>query len=128
MPLFRKHHVTLVLTGHEHLFEHWIERYEQSGRRYRLDEIVTGGGGAPLYTFQGRPDLREYLQAGLPEKVAVTQLVRPGPEAGDNPYHYVVVQVDGDRLRTEVVGVDWGAGFAPYRNRGTALYDEEAAK
>jgi hypothetical protein len=53
--------------------------------------------------------------------------VRPGPDAGDNPYHYVVVQVDGDRLRVEVVGVDWGAGFSPYRSRGTALFDEEVA-
>jgi len=126
MPLFRKHHVALVLTGHEHLFEHWVERYEQGGHKHRLDQVVTGGGGAPIYTFQGRPDLREYLAAGQSEKVAVTQIVRPGPDAGDNPYHYVVVQVDGDRLRVEVVGVDWGAGFSPYRSRGTALVDEEA--
>jgi 3',5'-cyclic AMP phosphodiesterase CpdA len=124
MPLFRKHQVTLLLTGHEHLFEHWVERYEAGGRRGRIDQIVTGGGGAPIYTFQGRPDLRDYLRAGQAEKVAVTQLVRPGADAGDNPHHYVVVQVDGDRLRVEVVGVDWGAGFAPYRNRGTALTDD----
>ena len=24
MPLFRQHHVRLLLTGHEHLFEHWV--------------------------------------------------------------------------------------------------------
>jgi hypothetical protein len=128
MPLFRKHHVELLLTGHEHLFEHWVERYEQNGRRYRLDEIVTGGGGAPIYTFQGRPELREYLQAGKPDKVAVTQVVRPGPDAGDNPYHFVVVQVDGERLRLEVIGVDWGAAFAPYRSRATGLTDEEGTR
>jgi 3',5'-cyclic AMP phosphodiesterase CpdA len=124
MPLFRKHRVSLLLAGHEHLYEHWVERYEQGGRRHRLDQIVTGGGGAPLYTFQGRPELRDYTQAGLAEKVAVTQLVRPGPDGGDNPYHYVVVQVDGERMRVEVIGVDWGAGFAPYRARGTGLFDE----
>jgi hypothetical protein len=128
MPLFRKHHVELVLTGHEHLFEHWVERYEQGGHRYRLDEIVTGGGGAPIYTFQGRPDLRDYLQAGKPDKVVVSQLVRPGPDAGDNPYHFVLVQVDGDRLRLEVIGVDWGSAFAPYRSRGTSLTDEEGTR
>jgi hypothetical protein len=124
MPLFRQHHVELVLAGHEHLFEHWVERYEQQGKKYRLDQIVTGGGGAPIYTFQGRPELREYLQAGAADKVAVSQLVRPGPEAGDNPYHFVVVQVDGPRLRADVVGVDWGSGFAPYRSRGTTLTDD----
>jgi hypothetical protein len=85
---------------------------------------VTGGGGAPIYTYQGQPDLREYLAAGRAEQVSVQQLVRPGPEPGDNPHHYVVVQVDGDHLRIEVVGVDWGAGFAPYRSRSAALYDE----
>lgn len=124
MPLFRRHQVSLLLSGHEHLYEHWVERHEQGGRRLRLDHVTTGGGGAPLYTFQGRPDLREYLQAGQAEKVALTQLARPGPDPGDNPYHYVVVQVDGDRLRLDVVGVDWGAGFAPYRTRTTTLADE----
>jgi 3',5'-cyclic AMP phosphodiesterase CpdA len=127
MPLFRKQQVTLLLTGHEHLYEHWVERHEQGGRRLRIDQIVTGGGGAPLYTFQGRPDLREYQQAGLAEKVAVSQLARPGPDPGDNPYHYVVVQVDGERLKVEVIGVDWGLGFAPYRSRGAVLLDEEPA-
>jgi 3',5'-cyclic AMP phosphodiesterase CpdA len=124
MPLFRQHQVTLILNGHEHLYEHWIERYDQGGRRHRIDEIVTGGGGAPLYTFQGRPDLREYLAAGRADKVTVEQRVRPGPEPGDTPYHHVVVQVDGPRLRVEVVGVDWGAGFQPYRSRGTSLADD----
>jgi hypothetical protein len=128
MPLFRKHHVDLLLSGHEHLFEHWVERYEQNGHRYRMDQLVTGGGGAPIYTFQGRPELREYLQAGKADKVAVTQLVRPGADAGDNPYHFVVVQVDGDRLRLEVIGVDWGSAFAPYRSRATGLTDEEGIR
>jgi hypothetical protein len=127
MPLFRRQHVTLILTGHEHLYEHWVERYQQNGQRHRIDEIVTGGGGAPLYAYQGRPDLRDYLAAGQAEQVTVQQLVRPGPEPGDTPHHFVVVQVDGDRLRLEVVGVDWGAGFAPYRSRGTSLGDDPAA-
>jgi hypothetical protein len=126
MPLFRKHHLTLIFNGHEHLYEHWIERYEQDGRRYRIDEIVTGGGGAPLYAYQGRPDLRDYLAAGKPEKVSVQQLVRPGPEPGDTPHHYLVAQVDGDRVRVDVVGVDWGTGFSPYRSRGAPLYDDPA--
>jgi 3',5'-cyclic AMP phosphodiesterase CpdA len=127
MPLFRRHQVTLILTGHEHLYEHWVERWEEGGRHHRLDEIVTGGGGAPLYAFAGRPDLRDYLAAGRAEKVTVQQLVRPGPEPGDTPHHFVVVHVDGDRLSLEVVGVDWGAGFAPYRSRGTSLVDDPAA-
>jgi hypothetical protein len=127
MPLFRQHHVALILTGHEHLFEHWVEHYEQGGRPFRLDQIVTGGGGAPLYGFQGRPDLRDYLAAGRPDKVTVHQLVRPGPEPGDTPHHFVVVHVDADRLSLEVVGIEWGSNFAPYRTRGIGLVDDPAA-
>lgn len=124
MPLFRRHRVNLLFAGHEHLFEHWVERHEDQGKRYRIDQIVTGGGGAPLYAFQGRPDLREYLAAGASAKVTVQQLVRPGTARGDNPYHYVVVQVDGARVGVEVIGVDWGTDFQPYRSRGASLVDE----
>jgi hypothetical protein len=123
MPLFRRHHVQLLLTGHEHLFEHWVERYEDASGPHRLDEIVSGGGGAPLYTYRGEPDLRAYLEAGAAEHVAVEHLVRPSPEPGANPFHYVIVHVDGDRFGVEVVGVDWGRGFAPYRSATATLTD-----
>ncbi len=36
MPLFRKHGVQLLVTGHEHLYEHWVERYRDAkGVRWR---------------------------------------------------------------------------------------------
>jgi hypothetical protein len=31
--------------------------------------------------------------------------------------------VDGDRLDLEVLSVDWGAGFQPYRSNKTQLQD-----
>ena len=121
-PLFRKHHVRLVLAGHEHFFEHWVERYQDaSGQPGRLDEVVSGGGGAPPYGYRGEPDLRDYLKAGAAEKLAVEHLVRPGMNAWENPYHYVVVHVDGARLRIEVIGVDAGRDFQPYRSREADL-------
>ena len=121
MPLFRKHHTSILFNGHEHLFEHWVERYEDSAGVHRLDHITTGGGGAPLYYFHGEPDVREYLKINAAEKVSLQQLVRPGMNPGDNPYHYLLVQVDGDHIRVEVVGVDWGRGFQPYRSNATDL-------
>ena len=114
MPLFRKHHVRLVLAGHEHLFEHWIERYRDASGSHRLDEIVSGGGGAPLYWYSAEPDLTEYLTAGAAQHVTVDHLVKPGVDSTSNPHHYLVVHVDGERLSVEVVGVGWGAAFAPY--------------
>ncbi len=124
MPLFRKHNVQMVFTGHEHLFEHFVERYrDAAGQPRRIDQIVSGGGGAPLYTYQGEPDLREYMQASGADSARVTHLVRPSSKAGDNPYHYTVVHVDGARVWLEVIGVDWGAGFAPYQGNRSVLGD-----
>lgn len=124
MPLFRKYHFDAVFAGHEHLFEHWVERYQdENGQRRRLDQIVTGGGGAPLYPYRGEPDLTSYLDRNKAEKVTLEHLVKPGLEPGDNPYHYVVVRVDGSKLSMEVIGVEWGRDFAPYRSSGTMLTD-----
>lgn len=122
LPLFRKHHVRVLFSGHEHLFEHWVENYQdKDGHKYRLDQIVTGGGGAPLYSYQGEPNTTPYTDAGKPEKVELTHLVKPGYEPGNNPYHYLLVRVDGAELSIQVTGIDWGSGFAPYRSSKTEL-------
>jgi hypothetical protein len=123
MPLFRAHHVRLLLTGHEHLFEHWVERYTDESGPHRIDEIVSGGGGAPLYAYAGEPDLREYLKAGASEKVSLEHLARPSSDPGGNPFHYVVVHVDGERISVDVIAVDWGKGFAPYHSGSAVLID-----
>lgn len=122
MPMFRRHNVEMLFVGHEHLFEHFVERYrDASGRPRRIDQVVTGGGGAPLYAYTGEPDLRAYVAAGGADSVRVSHLVKPGPKPGDNPYHYVVVHVDGARVWLEVIGVDWGRGFQPYSSARTEL-------
>lgn len=113
MPLFRKHHVRMIVTGHDHLYDHFVERYIANGATHRIDSIVTGGGGAPVYTYNGEPDLQEYLAAGAAQNVRVEHLARPGPTAADNPHHFVVVQVDGDHLSIEVVGLG-PTPFAPF--------------
>ena len=124
MPLFRRHNVEMLFTGHEHFFEHFVERYrDATGQPRRIDQIVSGGGGAPLYTYQGEPDLRAYQQASGADSARVTHLVRPGVRAGDNAYHYTVVHVDGARVWVEVIGVDWGAGYAPYQSNRSILGD-----
>lgn len=122
MPLFRAHQVRLLITGHEHLFEHWIERYaDAAGQTRRMDLLVTGGGGAPLYAYQGEPDTREYIAKWPDAKIALEHLVKPGPAPGDNPYHFVIVRVDGENLSIDVIGVDWGANFKPYRSNSIVL-------
>lgn len=118
MPLFRKHHVRMVLAGHEHFHEQWIERYVDGGREYRMDLFVTGGGGAPTYTYRGEPDLSAYLAAGAAQNVRVEHLVTPGRTIPENPNHFLVVQVDGDRFSVEAVA-SGNAVYAPFDGRPT---------
>lgn len=103
-PLCRSFHVRLTIAGHDHLFDHWVERYIDAGRAYRRDDFVTGGGGAPTYLYRGEPDVHRYLASGAAQSVRLEHLMRPGNSAAENPHHYIVVQVDGDRLSVEVVG------------------------
>lgn len=128
MPLFRKHHVRLLIAGHEHLFEHWVERYRDRSGAHRMDEVVSGGGGAPLYSYSSEPDLTSYLAAGAPAHVSVDHLVKPGVDSLANPHHYLVVHVDGEKLTVEVVGVGWGAAFAPYSGGMLVIPPERRAK
>ncbi|HEX7138075.1 MAG TPA: metallophosphoesterase, partial [Vicinamibacterales bacterium] len=89
LPLFRRHHVRMTITGHDHLLDHWVEHYTDGGSAYRRDDVVTGGGGAPIYTYTGEPDLSGYVAAGLSEKVRVDHLARPGRSRDDNPHHFL---------------------------------------
>ena len=116
MPLFRKHHVRLIIAGHDHLYDHWVERYKDNGVSYRMDSIVTGGGGAPAYAYSGEPDLMDYQAAGEAQHVRVGHLAKPAPVAADNPHHFVIIRVDGDRLSLEVVGIG-ATPFAPFEGR-----------
>jgi hypothetical protein len=123
MPLFNVHHVRAVFSGHEHLFDHWVEHYADASGPHRMDLVVSGGGGAPIYTYSGEPDLREYVKANEANKVTLQHLVKPGVERGANPYHFVIVHVDGEKLDMEVIAVDWGGGFQPYRSNKVELQD-----
>jgi 3',5'-cyclic AMP phosphodiesterase CpdA len=123
MPLFHAHHVRAVFSGHEHLFEHWVEHYADAGGTHRMDLVVSGGGGAPLSFYTGEPNLDDYLKANEAGKVKLDHLVKPGLERGLNPYHYLLVRVDGDKLDMQVVAVDWGEGFQPYRSNSVELKD-----
>jgi calcineurin-like phosphoesterase family protein len=114
-PLFRKHHVRMTIAGHDHLFDHFVERYLDEGEIYRRDDVVTGGGGAPIYVYAGEPDLAAYLSAGARQQVTVEHLTTPGSTPDSNPHHFVIVDVDDEKLSLEVVGA--GVAFAPYHGR-----------
>ncbi len=120
MPLFREYHVNALFTGHEHLFEHWVETYSDASGEHRMDLIVSGGGGAPPYKYDREPDTRAYLQANAAAKVRLEHVAKPGAEPGSNPHHYLLLKVDGDQVDMDVIATEWGVGYQPYRgNRAT---------
>ena len=71
------HHVDLVLSGHDHIYE----RGESGPLKY----IVSGGGGAPLYPIR---------------------TVLPTTRKAKSAYHVVAVTASTDAIRIETKGVD----------------------
>ncbi len=123
LPLFHAHHVRALLSGHEHLYEHWVEHYTDNTGLHRMDFLVSGGGGAPQYAYQGEPNLDDYLKANRGLKVDLQHLVKPGPPGALTPNHFVVFHVDGENVTIEVIGVGGGAGFHPYPGDSVSLQD-----
>jgi hypothetical protein len=115
MPLFREHHVAAVISGHEHFFEHWMERYTDASGPHRMDLIVSGGGGASRYGFSALPETQAYIDAAPASQIQLDQMVRPGPQSS-TPYHYVILHVDGDKIEMEVVAVGTAKPYLPYND------------
>ena len=124
MPLFHANHVRIVFSGHEHLFEHWVEHYTDASGTHRMDLVVSGGGGAPIYAYTGEPNLDAYSKTNDALKVKLEHIVKPSVDRGSNPYHYVIVRVDGEKFDLQVVSVDWGTGYQPYRSNQVSLQDQ----
>lgn len=113
MPLFRAHHVRMTITGHDHFYDHFVEHYEDAAGTHRMDHIVSGGGGAPIYSYRGEQDLKLYEATAAPQRVRVEHLIKPGVQEADNPHHFVVFEVDGDRIWLQVIATV-AAPFLPY--------------
>jgi hypothetical protein len=73
VPLLARHHVTLLFSGHDHLY--------QRGRAGGLDYMVSGGGGAPLYS----------VRCGVPGRPRCD--TPDGMQHVASEHHYIVVTV-----------------------------------
>ena len=84
MPIFERHGVDMVLTGHDHLYERTWPLLRGKRHEDGIIHVVSGGGGATLYG------------AGRSAWTAVSQ----------SAYHYCLVQVSGSRLNLEVYDIE----------------------
>lgn len=114
MPLFRTHHVAVILGGHDHEFEHFVEHYTDNTGLHRMDVVISAGGGAPSYAYTGEPDTVDYLANGASARVRLDHIVKPAPVAADNKFHFTIFRVDGNKLSIEVVGLDPAGNYKPY--------------
>ena len=92
-----------------------------------LRSMRQSAGGHPAGSMQllsGDPDTREYIKTGAAEKVTLDRIAKPAYEPGEGAYHYVLARVDGDRISLEVIGVDWGRNYQPYRSNKADLSDK----
>ncbi|MES1208660.1 MAG: metallophosphoesterase [Pseudomonadota bacterium] len=84
-PILAAAHVDVLFSGHDHIYERGVG-VTPSGK---LNYVVTGGGGAPLYPTSCR------AASGPP--LVDTRAVRPCPPsvvALTQTYHYILVEVD----------------------------------
>ncbi len=80
IPMLKEYGVNLVFNGHDHFYAHAF----LDG----MDQIVTGGGGAPLYDFKSNVESR------------------PGYRAHEKVNHYCLVEVDGQTAQVTVKRLD----------------------
>jgi hypothetical protein len=81
VPVFEKHHVALVLNGHDH-------DYERFGGPADVTYVVTGGGGQNLYP------------------VSPLCALRAKSKAAASRYHFTAVEVRDTSLTIRAVGTD----------------------
>lgn len=82
LPIFEQYDVTMVFNGHDHIYD----AYQKDDVYY----IVTGGGGAPLYSAGPNPPYQIFDEYGI-------------------GYHACVLDVSTDRV--EFNGVDTDSAF-----------------
>jgi hypothetical protein len=100
--LFLDNGACLVLSGHEHIYQHTtIQRHDQGEIDDRvLHMVVTSGGGAPVRHLSSRREIeyacRDYLRDGL-----IVDLVRH-----ESVYHYTAISVSGGDLHVDTYQIE----------------------
>jgi acid phosphatase type 7 len=86
-PLLAAAHADVLFSGHDHIYERGVGTTAEGNLTY----VVTGGGGAPLYS----PTC--HASAGPPPIVPHPLPACPGSVAAlTNTYHYIMVEVGTD--------------------------------
>jgi 3',5'-cyclic AMP phosphodiesterase CpdA len=97
LRLLQKHNVSVVLAGHQHMYEHSVMAGNADGSNMHV--VVTGGAGSPLHVAFDDETKTQYSENYRREGFDV-ECVRQEPI-----YNYCVVNTSGERLSIEAFEV-----------------------
>lgn len=109
LDLLAEYRVQLVLSGHEHLYEHTVLQVpEDSLQEVPLHQVISSGGGTPVRPPSLRSEIDRRFQRYTDEGYDLERVMQR------SVYHYTAVQVGKDSMRVETVAVDDEPPFRSY--------------
>jgi len=114
ISIFKREGVDLILSGHEHYYEHNILDYNYEGLNNKMHIIVTGGGGTRLRDVPTDDAVKRKKIQFSRQGYTVDSISR------SKSYHFVVVEVDSSEIIIYVKKVLTG------QESGTIVIDEIA--
>ncbi|MFC1573857.1 metallophosphoesterase family protein [Candidatus Latescibacterota bacterium] len=99
--LLQHYGVQIVFSGHEHLYEHSVLRYEKSTGMSagEIHFIISGGGGVPLRDTSDTDTCKKYLEHFRNEGFEVELVTY------EKKYHYCRVSIDNEQISIDVYEV-----------------------
>ncbi|UCG51005.1 MAG: metallophosphoesterase [Candidatus Latescibacterota bacterium] len=100
LELLARYDVTVVFTGHQHMYEHNVlEGIGDVDLNNDLHFVVTGGAGAPLHPGLSKEDIAELEQTYRSEGLVAASVRQ------DVVYNYCLVEVTPDHISIDVYAV-----------------------
>jgi len=95
----QKYGVQLVITGHEHYYEHNVLKYDNAGKQRQMHILVSGGGGVPLRALVNEKKVARYISELINEGLNFELNVRA------QIYHYCLIEVEREKILIKVMEV-----------------------
>ncbi|TDI78498.1 MAG: hypothetical protein E2O79_11585 [Caldithrix sp.] len=99
--LFQEQGVQIVFSGHEHVYEHNVVRYNLDGNLPdgEIHFIVSGGAGVPLRDATLHSKMAGFVQNYRDQGFDARSLQQ------EKVYHYCLVEINHDRVKIEAIEV-----------------------
>ena len=99
LDLLQKYHVQVILSGHEHLYEHDILRWGSEPNRQELHQVISSGGGTPPRGIATQGEIEERQAYYRARGLDVEHLRQ------ESAFHFTRVEVAPEALTLETIEV-----------------------